>query len=93
MLKMLKKLASLILPNSRKLSRTAAEGITVKYNGLPEKQRKRLAYYSKQCRVIEEFHKKIDEIIADGQIDEAETYRIAWALEPMIESARKIIFA
>lgn len=90
---MLKRVASFLCPSSARLARHASARIAGKYNGLPEDTRMLLARYSSRCRVLEEYHARLDEMISNGSIDECETEELAKMLEPIIESARQLVFS
>ncbi len=89
---MLKSIAKLFCPSSKKLADAAANRIATGFNSIDEGKREKLAKYSAYAKRIAEYQAKLDEIVADGKIDADEEARIAAALEPMIEEAKKIVF-
>ena len=89
---MLKSIAKFFCPSSRKLADGAASKIATGFNSIDEGKREKLAKYSACAKRIAEYQAKLDEIVADGRIDADEEARIAAALEPMIEEAKKIVF-
>ena len=80
---MLKSIAQLFCPSSRKLADAAASKIATGFNSIDEGKREKLAKYSAYAKRIAEYQAKLDEIVADGKIDADEEARIAAALEPM----------
>ena len=89
---MLKKLAALICPSSKKISKDAAHAVATGYNGIGDGKREKIARYSAAAKKIAEYQAKLDEIVKDGRIDEEEEARIAAALEPMVDAAKSIVF-
>lgn len=89
---MLKKIAKLLCPSSRRLADAAANRMANGYNSIDEGNRDRLAKYSACVKRIAYYQDKLNAIVADGRIDAEEEARIAAALEPMIEEAKKIVF-
>lgn len=89
---MLKSIAKVLCPSSAKIAESAANSIQVGYNGVSPDKREKLARYSAIARKIGEQQAKLDALVADGKIDDEERDRIAAALEPLIESAKAIVF-
>ena len=91
---MFKKIAKLICPASKKIADDAAHSIATGYNGngIGDGKRQKIARYSEIAKRIGTYQAKLDAIVADGHIDEAEEARISAALEPLIEDAKKIVF-
>lgn len=90
---MLKLIAKLFCPSSKSLAQTAADSIQAGYNGIAIDKREKIAHYSSFAKKAAEYAERLDAIAADGTIDDDERNRIASLLEPMIESAKKIVFA
>lgn len=91
-MKIMKSLAKLVCPSSASIASSSAHSIATGYNGLHEERRLNLAKYSASAKKIMEYQAKIDTIIQDGIIDPEEEARIAAALEPLIEEAKKLVF-
>lgn len=89
---MFKKIAKFLCPSSKKIADKAAHSIAAGYNGIGDGSRQKIAKYSEIAKRFGEYQAKLDAIVADGRIDEAEEARISAALEPMIEDAKKIVF-
>lgn len=89
---MFKKIAKLICPASKKIADDTAHSIATGYNGIGDGKRQKIARYSEIAKRIGTYQAKLDAIVADGHIDEAEEARISAALEPLIEDAKKIVF-
>ena len=89
---MFKKIAKLLCPSSKKIADDAAHSVATGYNGIGDGKRQNIARYSEIAKRIGTYQAKLDAIVADGRIDEAEEARISAALEPLIEDAKKIVF-
>ena len=89
---MLKSIAKFFCPSSKKLADGAANRIATGFNSIDADARVKLVRYSACAKCIAVYQAKLDEIVADGRIDADEEARIAAALEPMIEEAKKIVF-
>lgn len=89
---MLKAIAKLICPSSEKLADKAAKSIQTGYNGIEQSKRDKLAKYIGIANRFAAYAKQLNDLAADGKIDDGERDRIAIALYPMIESAKEIVF-
>lgn len=89
---MLKSLAKLICPSSRSIAESAANSIQAGYNGIAIDKREKIAHYTSIAKKAAQYAERLDALAADGKIDDAERERIAAALEPLIESAKEIVF-
>ena len=89
---MLKTLAKLICPASKKIADDAAHSIAAGYNGIGDGKRQKLAKYSAIATRITACQARIDAIIRDGHIDAAEEAEISALLEPMIDNAKALVF-
>ena len=90
---MLKSIAKLLCPSSRKIAESAANSIQVGYNGVSPDKRDKIARYTSLAKKAAYYAEKLDALVGDGKIDDAERERIAAALEPMIEAAKEVVFA
>lgn len=90
---MLKSIAKLICPSSRKIAESAANSIQEGYNGVSPDKREKIAKYASLAKKVAYCAEKLDALVGDGKIDDAERERIAAALEPLVESAKSIVFA
>lgn len=89
---MLKSIAKMFCPSSAKLAESAAKSIQAGYNGIQTETREKIAKYSALAKRIGEMQSKLDTLLSDNVIDDAERDKIAAALEPLIESAKDIVF-
>lgn len=89
---MLKSIAKLICPSSRAIAESAANSIQSGYNGVSPDKREKIAKYSSLAKKAAYYAEKLDALVGDGKIDDAERERIAAALEPMVEAAKSIVF-
>ena len=90
---MLKSIAKLICPSSRAIAESAANSIQSGYNGIAVDKREKIARYTSLAKKAAYYAEKLDALAADGRIDDAERERIAEVLEPLIESAKEVVFA
>ena len=90
---MLKSIAKLICPSSAKIAESAANSIQAGYNGVSPDKREKIAKYTSFAKKSAYYAEKLDALVGDGKIDAEERERIAAALEPLIESAKEIVFA
>ena len=89
---MLKYIAKLLCPSSRKIAESAANSIQAGYNGIAVDKREKIAHYASLAKKAAYYAEKLDALAADGKIDDAERERIAAVLEPLVESAKEIVF-
>lgn len=89
---MLKSIAKLICPSSRKIAESVANSIQAGYNGITIAKREKIARYTAYANKAAYYAEKLNALAADGKIDDDERERIAEILEPMIEAAKDIVF-
>ena len=90
---MLKSIAKLICPSSRKIAESAANSIQQGYNGIAVDKREKIARYTALARKAAYYAEKLDALAADGKIDDAERDKIANVLEPLVDAAKEMVFA
>lgn len=89
---MLKKIAKLLCPSSRKIAESAAERIQSAYNGVAEGKRAVVAHYAGIANEIGQCGQNLAKMLKDGVIDEVERETLVRYIEVLADKAKAIIF-
>jgi hypothetical protein len=89
---MLKKLAKLLCPSSRKIAESAAQRIQYEYNSVAEGKRAIVAHYASIANEIGEWGQHIAKMLEDGVIDDVERETLISYIEALTNKAKAIVF-
>ena len=89
---MLKAIAKLICPSSRKIAESAADRIQSGVNGIDAEKKAVVAKYATAANEIGEIGNRLTAMLKDGTIDDAEKSVLVAYIESLTDKAKAIVF-
>lgn len=89
---MFKTLAKWLMPAPEKLAAKAADRIQTAYNSVDPNRRETVAKYADRAETINAYAQRVNAILKDGTISDAERDEIAKVVAVIINEAEKIVF-